>query len=102
MFKLDEYGKYYAELQNGYEIQEVEPVNGERMFEVVKTAEPTPEEQAQFEITKLKQFLADTDHISNKLIEAVDDAELNDLKEKYADVLKQRREARARINELEK
>lgn len=102
MFKQDEYDKYYAELQDGYEIQEVEPVNGERMFEVVKTAEPTKEEQAQFEIAELKQYLADTDYIANKLIEAVDDSELNDLKEKYADVLKQRREARARINELEK
>lgn len=102
MFKLDEYDKYYAELQKGYEIQEVEPIDGERMFEVVKTAEPTPEEQAQFEIAELKQFLADTDYISNKLIEAVDDAELSDLKEKYADVLRQRREARARINELDK
>ena len=101
MFKLDEYDKYYAELQKGYEIQEVEPVDGERMFEVVKTAEPTKEEQAQFEIAELKKYLADTDYIANKLIEAVDDSELNDLKEKYADVLKQRREARARINELE-
>ena len=102
MFTLDEYGKYYAELQEGYEIQEVEPVDGERMFEVVKTAEPTKEEQAQFEIAELKQYLADTDYIANKLIEAIDESELNDLKEKYADVLKQRREARARINELEK
>lgn len=101
MFKLDEYGKYYAELQEGYEIQEVEAVDGERMFEVVKTAEPTKEEQAQFEIAELKQYLADTDYIANKLIEAIDDAELNDLKEKYADILRQRREARARINELE-
>lgn len=63
---------------------------------------PSKEEQSQFEIAKLKQYLADTDYIANKLIEAIDDAELNDLKEKYADVLKQRREARARINELEK
>lgn len=102
MFKLDEYGKYYAELQEGYTIQEVEPVNGERMFEVVKTAEPTKEEQAQFEIAELKQYLAETDYISNKLIEAVDDAELQDLKEKYAETLKKRRQARTRINELEK
>lgn len=102
MFKLDEYGKYYAELQEGFTIQEVEPVDGERMFEVVPIPESSKEEQAQFEIAELKQYLADTDYISNKLIEAIDDAELNDLKEKYADVLKQRREARARINELEK
>lgn len=102
MFKLDEYGKYYAEPQKGYAIHEVEPINGERMFEVVPIPEPTKEEQAQFEIAELKQYLADTDYIANKLIEAVDDAELSDLKEKYADILRQRREARARINELEK
>lgn len=102
MFKLDEYDKYYAELQEGYEIQEVEPVDGERMFEVVPIPEPTKEEQAQFEIVELKQYLADTDYIANKLIEAIDDAELQDLKEKYAETLKKRRQARARINELEK
>lgn len=45
MFKLKEYDRYYAELQDGYEIQEVESVDGERMFEVVKTTESTKEEQ---------------------------------------------------------
>lgn len=44
-FTLKEYDKYYNELQNGYEIQEIEPVNGERMFEVVKT-EFTVEERS--------------------------------------------------------
>lgn len=102
MFTLDEYDKYYAELQEGYTIQEIDAVDGERMFEVVKTAEPTAEEQAQFEIAELKQYLADTDYIANKLIEAIDDAELQDLKEKYAETLKKRRQARTRINELEK
>jgi len=63
---------------------------------------PTEQELAEREIAELKQFLADTDYIANKLIEAIDDAELSDLKEKYADVLRRRREARARINELEK
>ena len=63
---------------------------------------PTDEELKQREIGELMSFLYQTDYISHKLIEAVDDAELNDLKEKYADVLRQRREARARINELEK
>ena len=70
----------------------------------------TAEEQEQAEeksvkearITELKQYLADTDYIANKLIEAVDDAELQDLKEKYADVIKARRDARVEINKLEK
>lgn len=60
------------------------------------------QQQKEQRIAELKQYLADTDYIANKLIEAIDDAELHDLKEKYADVLKQRREARARIDELEK
>lgn len=101
MFTLDEYDRYYAELQDGYEIQEVEAVDGERMFEVVKSSAPTEQELAEREIAELKQFLADTDYIANKLVEAVDDAEQQDLREKYAEVLKQRRQARARINELE-
>ena len=62
---------------------------------------PTDEELKQGEIGNLKQFLIDTDYIANKLIEAIDDAELQDLKEKYAETLKKRRQARARINELE-
>lgn len=70
-------------------------------YKVARIPEPTEEEQAQYEIAELKQYLADTDYISNKLIEAVDDAEQRDLREKYAEVLKQRRQARVRINELE-
>lgn len=64
--------------------------------------EPTPEEMKAQEIAELRAYLESTDYISNKLIEAIDDAELQDLKEKYADVLARRREARVRINELEK
>ena len=70
-------------------------------YKVGLIPEPTEKELRLQEISELLSFLSDTDYIANKLIEAVDDSELNDLKEKYADVLKQRREARARINELE-
>ena len=68
---------------------------------VEKIPEPTAEELAEMEIARLKRYLADTDYISNKLIEAVDDSELQDLKEKYAGVISERRKARARISELE-
>lgn len=71
-------------------------------YKVGLIPEPTEKELRLQEISELLSFLSVTDYISNKLIEAVDDAELSDLKEKYADVLKQRREARARINELER
>lgn len=82
--------------------QEYRIVEDGDYYKVEPIPAPSKEEQSQFEIAKLKQYLADTDYISNKLIEAIDDAELQDLKEKYADILRKRREARARINELEK
>lgn len=52
-------------------------------------------------ITELKQFLADTDYCILKIEEAVDEAEKQDLREKYADTIKARREARIEINNLE-
>ena len=82
----------------GYEIQETD----DSLLAVYREPEaPTYEEQKQACILELKQFLANTDYISCKLIEAIDEAELQDLKEKYKDVLKQRRQARAEINSLE-
>lgn len=69
---------------------------------VLKTDDKAIRQEKDQRIAELKQYLSDTDYIANKLIEAVDDAELQDLKEKYADTLKKRREARAEINQLEK
>lgn len=84
--------------QKGYEIKETETA--------LEAWGQTEEEQKQAEekarVAELKQFLADTDYIANKLVEAVDDAELQDLKEKYADTIKARRDARIEINKLEK
>ena len=68
---------------------------------VLKNDEKAIAKQKEARVAELKQFLADTDYIANKLIEAVDDAELQDLKEKYADKLKARRDARIEINKLE-
>lgn len=70
----------------------------ERAFSWFKDIDQTRQDV----IVELKQYLSDTDYIANKMIEAIDDAELQDLKEKYADTLKKRREARAEINQLEK
>jgi len=69
---------------------------------VLKTDDKAIRQEKDQRIAELKQLLAETDYIANKLIEAVDEAELQDLKEKYADTLKKRREARAEINQLEK
>ena len=55
------------------------------------------------EINEYRQYLNDTDYVITKLNEAkIEDEELfNSLKEKYAEVLTKRKEARAKINELE-
>lgn len=56
------------------------------------------------EIDSLKQYLFDTDYVITKLNEAkIEDEELfNSLKAEYSDILVKRKEARTRINELEK
>lgn len=55
------------------------------------------------EINEYQQYLNDTDYVITKLNEAkIEDDELfNSLKEKYAEILIKRKEARAKINELE-
>ena len=55
-------------------------------------------------LCEYKQYLADTDYVISKLNEAKieDDDLFNSLKEKYAEILTKRKEARAKINELEK
>ena len=55
------------------------------------------------EIDSLKQYLSETDYIITKLNEAkIEDENLfNSLKTEYSDILTKRKEARARINELE-
>ena len=59
--------------------------------------------QKEWEIKKLKRYLSDTDYVITKLNEAkIEDDELfNSLKTEYSDILTKRKEARARINELE-
>ena len=55
------------------------------------------------QINEYRQYLNDTDYVITKLNEAkIEDEELfNSLKEKYAEILVKRKEARAKINELE-
>lgn len=54
-------------------------------------------------ICEYKQYLKDTDYVITKLNEAKieDEVLFNSLKEEYAEVLIKRKEARAKINELE-
>lgn len=60
--------------------------------------------QKEWEIKKLKRYLNDTDYVITKLNEAkIEDEELfNSLKTEYSNILTKRKEARVRINELEK
>ena len=55
------------------------------------------------QINEYQQYLNDTDYVITKLNEAkIEDEDLfNSLKEKYSEILKKRKEARAKINELE-
>ena len=55
------------------------------------------------EINEYRQYLNDTDYVITKLNEAkIEDEKLfNSLKEKYTEILTKRKEARAKINELE-
>lgn len=96
--------EFVEENQNSkdYEIRETEVAL--EAWGLTEEEKAKAEEKARKDnrIAELKQYLYDTDYIANKMIEAVDDAELQDLKEKYADTLKKRREARAEINQLEK
>lgn len=55
------------------------------------------------QINEYQQYLNDTDYVITKLNEAKieDEVLFNSLKEKYAEILTKRKEARAKINELE-
>ena len=72
--------------------------------EEVQASEEYKSLQKEIEITELKNYLAETDYIITELNEAKieDDALFEELKIKYADELQKRKEARERINELEK
>lgn len=85
----------------GYEIKEV--ADGLEAWGMTQEEQEQAEEKSVKEarITELKQFLADTDYCILKIEEAIDEAEKQDLREKYAGTIKARREARIEINKLE-
>lgn len=82
---------------------EAKPAYDEEVLEQVWT-EYTQEELNAFEIKELKQYLTDTDYVIIKIEEAIIDnnTELaSQLKTEYTDIIAQRKQARARIQELE-
>ena len=80
--------------------------NGELVLEddpdIINTEEYKAEVKVN-EITTLKRYLLDTDYVISKLneLKLEDEVEYETERAKYSDVLKKRKEARARINELE-
>ena len=89
-----EYGKFWA-VKDGVlqKVDDLEVINTDEYKELLKNEE----------IASLKTYLSETDYVITKLNEAkIEDEELfNSLKTEYSDILAKRKEARARINELE-
>lgn len=89
------YGYMKAYINNEIvEIEDPEVVNTIEYQNIIKEQE----------IDELKKYLSDTDYVITKLNEAkIEDEELfNSLKIEYNEILTKRKEARVRINELEK
>lgn len=80
--------------------------NGKAMMVDDERVMATDEYKAQLkadEISSLKNYLTETDYVISKLneLKLEDEEEYETEKANYSDVLKKRKEARARINELE-
>ena len=89
------YGKFWAVKNSKLCIvDDLEVINSDEYKNMLKNQE----------IDLLKQYLSDTDYVITKLNEAkIEDEKLfNSLKTEYSDILAKRKEARARINELER
>ena len=89
-----EYGKFWAIRDN--KLVKVDDIE-------LQATEEYKQEIKNNEIADLKNYLDNTDYVIAKLNEAkIEDEELfEELKVKYAEILTKRKQARARINELE-
>lgn len=88
----DEYTNVANWCNEGQEYH-IEEVGDE--YQVVKNPEPTPEELIQREIQQLKQYLQETDYVVVKIAEGEEPTAHT------LEIISRRKEARARINELE-
>lgn len=89
-----EYGKFWKVVDGSLVIgDDIETQATQEYKDLVRSSE----------INKYRQYLNDTDYVISKLNEAKieDEVLFNSLKEEYAEVLTKRKEARAKINELE-
>lgn len=74
-----------------------------RQFQIQLPPAPTEKDLLQKEKEELQEYLIKTDYIASKLAEVSDDTEaFNALKEKYTEDLNKRKQAREKINEIEK
>lgn len=95
--------------QNGFIIVEIGRDENGILYQIQNLPKPTEKELKQNEIENLKQQLASTDYITNKLTEAIakyietgDNTKLVELSKKYESQLEERQLWRERIRELEK
>ena len=84
-------------------------ITEEEFNELTKPKEPTAEQKAAYDkakkIAEYKKYLQDTDYIVLKMGECLADGnteEVTAIKTEYAEQLAKRKEARDKINELEK
>lgn len=96
IFTLDEYAEAYAyAVKNGFLIEEIEPKDGVRQYQIVAIPEPTEYEKAQARIAELKALLDSKDYWTSKRA----DGEYTE--EEWAEKVAIRKAWRAEINELE-
>ena len=108
--KCNESGEYTIDcFDNRYtvrKISEIEQIHYEAMSDEEKAEYDLNKKKTALnnEIWENKTYLSETDYIVTKINEVMatgTDEEIAEIKAKYADILAKRKEARARINELE-
>lgn len=109
--KCNESGEYTIDCFNGHytcrKVSEIEKIHYDAMSdeEKVKYDLERKKNTLNEEISKNKEYLSSTDYIVTKINEVMAEGteeEIAAIKAQYAEQLQKRKEARARINELEK
>lgn len=90
-----DYGKAWAVIDGKLEIVEDKNITGTKDYKI---------SVCDNEIASLQAYLSSTDYVISKLneLKLEDDDEYEAEKAKYSDVLKKRRDARSRINSIQK
>ena len=101
--------KGFLNLKSAITDEEYIQITKEEFEELTKPEEPTAEQKAAYEkskkVAEYKKYLQDTDYIVLKMGECLADGNteaVTAIKTEYAEQLAKRKEARNKINELEK